>query len=90
MRLQELLNLMVFFYCDLVSGDDSQHAREFSGEEIIKTDHEKGTVQTYFNLEKIHLMIEGIFDLVECILIRRENVLKGCFSCRYHIVLKKI
>jgi len=79
-----------FFYCDLISGDDSQHAREFNGEEIIKTDHEKGTLQSYFNLEKIHLMIKGVFDLVECNLIKRKNVLLGVYSSRYHLVLKKM
>jgi SAM-dependent methyltransferase len=32
------------FYCDLISGDDSSHAREFSGEQVVKTMHEQGTV----------------------------------------------
>lgn len=78
------------FYCDLISGDDSRHAREFSGEEIVRTTHEQGTVQLYFNLTKILSMIEGAFEIDECNLVRRENVLRGGYTSRYHLVLRRI
>lgn len=77
------------FYCDLISGDDSQHAREFSGEEIVSTAHEEGTIQLYFNLAKIQSMIDGFFEIDECNLIRRENVLRGGYTSRYHLVLRR-
>lgn len=89
----ELARVMVpggRFYCDLISGDDSKHAREFSGEEIVNTAHEQGTIQLYFNLETIRRMINGVFEIDECNLIRRENVLRGGFSSRYHLVLRRI
>ncbi|HEY8101587.1 MAG TPA: class I SAM-dependent methyltransferase [Burkholderiaceae bacterium] len=78
------------FYCDLISGDDSKHAREFSGEEIVNTAHEHGTIQLYFNLAKIQSMIEGVFEIDECNLVRRENILRGGYTSRYHLVLKRI
>lgn len=78
------------FYCDLISGDDSKHSREYNGEEVVTTDHEHGTVQLYFNLSKIYSMIAGLFEVVECILIRREEVLRGGYSSRYHLILKKV
>lgn len=78
------------FYCDLISGDDSRHAREFSGEETVTTAHEHGTVQLYFNMAKIQTLIHGIFRIEECNLIRRENVLRGGYSSRYHLVLERI
>lgn len=78
------------FYCDLISGDDSNHAREFSGEEIVSTQHEKGTIQLYFNLERIHSLIGGEFSIRECILVRRENVLLGGYTSRYHLVLERL
>lgn len=78
------------FYCDLISGDDSRHAREFNGEEIVNTAHEQGTVQLYFNLTKILSMIDGAFEIDECNLIRRENVLRGGYASRYHLVLRRI
>lgn len=89
----ELSNKMVtggYFYCDLISGDDSNHAREYSGEEIVESDHEHGTVQLYFNLQKIYSLIGGVFKIVECILIRHEDVLIGGYFSRYHLVLEKI
>ena len=78
------------FYCDLISGDDSRHAREFNGEEIVSTAHEQGTVQLYFNLAKILSMIDGVFEINECNLVRRENVLRGGYTSRYHLVLRRI
>jgi SAM-dependent methyltransferase len=78
------------FYCDLISGDDSQHTREFSGEEIVNTAHEQGTVQLYFNLAKIQSMIQGVFEIDECNLVRREDILRGGYSSRYHLSLRRI
>lgn len=78
------------FYCDLISGDDSGHAREFSGEQVVNTEHEKGTVQLYFNLTKIMSLIEDVFEVDQCTLIRRENVLQGGYTSRYHMILRRI
>lgn len=78
------------FYCDLISGDDSTHSREFAGEEIVDTEHEKGTVQNYYNYSKIKELIGNDFEILEANLIRRENVITGNYTSRYHLVLKKI
>lgn len=88
----ELARAMVpggLFYCDLISGDDSAHAREYAGEQLVSTAHERDTIQSYFNLAKIQAMIEGSFEITECNLIRRENVLAGGFISRYHLVLSR-
>lgn len=89
-ELARVMSIGGLFYCDLISGDDSKHAREFSGEEIVTTVHEHGTVQLYFNLEKIKAMIHGVYEIAECNLIRRENVLSGGFASRYHLILRRI
>jgi ubiquinone/menaquinone biosynthesis C-methylase UbiE len=89
----ELARVMDFgglFYCDLISGDDSQHSREFSGEEVVQTVHEQGTIQLYFNLAKIQSMIQDSFEIIDCNLVRRENILRGGYASRYHLVLKRI
>lgn len=78
------------FYCDLISGDDSHHAREFTGEEVVNTMHERGTIQLYYNFSTIQAMIENLFKIEECNLIRRENILQGGYTSRYHLILKKI
>lgn len=77
------------FYCDLISGDDSFHAREYSGEEIVGSLHEQGTVQSYFNYTKINQLIDDFFEIVECLLIKNENILTGTYTSRYHMVLRR-
>lgn len=76
------------FYCDLVSGDDSAHAREFSGEEKVSTAHECGTIQCYYNFTRVNELIADFFELLACNLIRCENVLSGNCIARYHLVVK--
>ncbi|TBL73002.1 class I SAM-dependent methyltransferase [Paenibacillus thalictri] len=90
---KDLFRVMVpggLFYCDLVSGDDSSHSREFCGEDIVAEDHEKGTVQSYFNYEKLVDLFNGYFEFVEVLLIRKENIHTGSFISRYHLVLRRI
>jgi len=89
-ELARVMHVGGLFYCDLISGDDSQHSREFSGEEVVQTAHEQGTIQLYFNLAKIQSMIQDVFEIVDCNLVRCENILRGGYTSRYHLVLKRI
>ena len=89
----ELARVMVpggLFYCDLISGDDSSHAREYSGAEVVRTKHEENTVQLYFNMQLIRDLIRDCFAIKECKLIRSEDVLSGGYHSRYHLVLSRI
>lgn len=77
------------FYCDLISGDDFAHAREFCGEDVVTSSHEHGTIQSYYNFAKVNELIAGLFEIEEVLLIRRENIVQGGFSSRLHVVLKR-
>jgi len=77
------------FYCDLISGDDSLHFREFDEEEVVQTSHERGTIQLYFNFAKIRSLMDSLFDIVECMLIKKESVISNQSRARYHLVLRK-
>lgn len=78
------------FYLDLISGDDSDHAREFDGEIVVESVHEQGTVQSYFNFGKIEdLIADSGFTLEECVLVHRQDVTRGGRKGRYHLVLRK-
>jgi ubiquinone/menaquinone biosynthesis C-methylase UbiE len=77
------------FYCDVVSGDDSSHFREYDKEEMVQADHEQGTIQSYFNFAKIRSMIDSLFEIVECQLVKKESVLSTLSTARYHLVLRK-
>lgn len=78
------------FYCDVISGDDSLHFREFDKEEIVQTEHEKGTIQSYFNFTKITSMVSPLFHMVECMIVKKESVISNQSSARYHLVLRKV
>jgi len=77
------------FYCDLISGDDSLHFREYDEEEVVQTMHESGTVQAYFNFAKIRSLVDSFFDIVECMLIKKESVISNQSCARYHLVLRR-
>ncbi len=77
------------FYCDLISGDDSNHARQFAGDQIVRTEHERDTIQSYFNFARIERLLAGGFRMLQCKLIRHTDVLTGTFHSRYHVALRK-
>jgi len=78
-----------YFYCDLVSGDDSAHSSGYFGEEIVQTEHELNTTQLYFNRELIEKTVSPYFNIQEMILIKREDIELKNFTSRYHLVLTK-
>lgn len=78
-----------YFYFDVVSGDDFEHYREYAGEELVKNVHEKNTIQSYFNYEKIKVLIGDNFEIEECVIIQRESVINRVKNSRYHVTVKK-
>lgn len=81
-------NGMIYF--DVVSGCDYNHYREYDGEEIVETQHESGTIQSYFNWNKINLLLRDKFKIKEAILVQRESVINQSKNSRYHIIAEKI
>lgn len=78
------------FYIDLISGDNSDHFPEFNQEEIVTNNHEKGTIQSFFNWSKIEILTQGKWQIKEAFKIKRDSVISNGFYSRYHMVLKKI
>jgi len=77
-------------FISLISGDDSEHYREYDGEEEVKAEHEKGTIQSYFNYTKILKLVEGTnFNIKWCRLIQEIGVNHKYKYGRYYIVLEK-
>lgn len=78
-------------YIDLVSGDDSAHSPDYSGEEVVTGPHESGTIQTYFNFRLLDDLIAERFELISCNLVRKEELSgMGGWSSRYHVVLRPL
>lgn len=87
-----------YFYLSLISSssialfdlDSHKNDKNFNGEIEVKETHEFGTIQSFYNLEKIHSLIEGTdFEIIWGELIENHNLLNGTTHGRYHLVLEK-
>jgi SAM-dependent methyltransferase len=79
-----------YAFISLIRGNDLLHGRDYSGEEVVQQDHEKGTVQSYFNWHKINLLLESTgFSILWCHLLTEESVLSADVNSRYYLVLAK-
>ena len=78
------------FYCDLISGEDSLHPNGFYGEEVIKNEHEKNTIQLYFNTELIKKFFEPFFKIETCKIIKNYDLFTNNYHSRFHLILRKI
>jgi len=77
-------------FISFISGDDSEHYREYSKEEIVQTEHEKNTIQCYYNWTKINDLISITnFKPIWAQLHIRESLLDRYKYGRYFIVLGK-
>ncbi len=73
------------FYFDLITNEKKEAKKK-----IVKTSHEKGTVQYYYNDEGIDNLLNGLFEIKEKILVKRTNLISEFSSHRYHIIAEKI
>jgi len=77
-------------FISLVSGDNSQYYREFAGEETVATPHEQGTIQSYYNWEKIQRLLAGTaWQITWSRLISEESLQTRCRIARYYLVLSR-
>ena len=76
-------------YFDVVSGYDYDHYREYEGEEVVTTKHENLTIQSYFNWNKINVLLKDKFIIKEAFLIQRESVISKNKNSRWHIIAEK-
>lgn len=74
-----------YFYCNLISGDDSSHDSNFSGEETVRSLHEQDTIQSYFNRAKIDALLGKWFNILSCTQVRVSNPDLGTYHSRWHV-----
>ena len=89
-EINRVLKPGAFFYCDLIAGRIQTLEVESSGEEIVKTDHEYGTIQSYFDLNKIHYLIEPYFEILDINLVTNHDIKKDERNGRYYTVFRKL
>ena len=87
-EIDRVTNTLAFI--SLISGDNSEHYSEYAGEEIVQTVHERGTIQSYFNMQKINKLISNTsFKIKWCHLITEESTLDRYKYGRYYVALEK-
>ena len=79
-----------YIFFSVVSGKTGYRPLEYSIEEEVKTDHEFGTIQSYFNWEKILKLIENTgFSVKWSRLISEDGVNELYNNSRYYIIIER-
>ena len=79
-----------YVFISLISGDDSSHYREFGGEEDVETEHEEGTIQSYFNYSKIEDLVAGTeLSLKWGRLVSEESIVDQYKLSRYWLLFEQ-
>jgi ubiquinone/menaquinone biosynthesis C-methylase UbiE len=79
-----------YVFISLISGDDSSHYREFGGEEVVETEHEEGTIQSYFNYSKIEDLVAGTeLSLKWGRLVSEESIVDQYKLSRYWLLFEQ-
>jgi ubiquinone/menaquinone biosynthesis C-methylase UbiE len=76
-----------YFYCNLISGDETGRSADFCGEVVVEAQHERDTIQSYFNREKIDCLLNGEFEILSYALhqIREDG---GQRIGRWHVIAR--
>lgn len=78
-----------YFYCSLISGDQTGFDPDFCDQEIVATEHEKSTFQSYFNKTKIRRLVEPLFEILSCQLHQIIDPSKNTHSGRWHVISRR-
>jgi SAM-dependent methyltransferase len=79
-----------YFYCNLISGDETGREANFCGEVVVDAQHERNTIQSYFNKAKIGRLIEPLFEIVSLQLHQIHDERAGRFFGRWHVVSRRL
>ena len=78
-----------YFYCNLISGNETGRDKDFCGEVVVEGKHECNTVQSYFNRVKIRRLLEPMFEIVSCHLHQISDPVAGTWQGRWHVVSRR-
>ena len=77
------------FYCDLISGDETGRSPDFAEEVVVDKSHERGTIQSYFDQDKIRALLEPHFHIHSLTLVRHVDGPTERHRGRWHVVSKR-
>ena len=77
-----------YFYCSLISGDETGRDPLFSEELMVTSRHEANTIQSYFDYTKVKRLLEPFFEIKDCYLVQIRNH-TGQHYGRWHVVSRR-
>jgi SAM-dependent methyltransferase len=78
-----------YFYCNLISGNETGREPDFWGEVFVDTKHERNTIQSYFNKVKIGRLLEPLFEIVSLQLHQIHDEKARRHFGRWHVVSRR-
>jgi SAM-dependent methyltransferase len=78
-----------YFYCSLISGDETGRDPNFCDEEVVSARHEHNTIQSYFNRTKIRRLIEPLFEILSTSLHQVRTFPGDTHRGRWHVVARR-
>jgi ubiquinone/menaquinone biosynthesis C-methylase UbiE len=79
-----------YFYCNLISGDETGRSSDYEGEVIVDSAHEKGTTQSYFSYQKILRLLDQRFTIIASELHQVTDQLNQTRFGRWHIISRRL
>jgi SAM-dependent methyltransferase len=78
-----------YFYCNLISGDETGRSADFCGDVMVKTELERNTIQSYFSEPQIVRLLSPVFELLSCELHQVNNPVSGKRHGRWHVISRR-
>jgi ubiquinone/menaquinone biosynthesis C-methylase UbiE len=78
-----------YFYCNLISGDETGRDPNFNGEEVANKVPENRVIKSYFNRTKIRRLIEPQFEIISCKLHQISDPVLNERSGRWHVISRR-
>lgn len=77
-------------YFDVIDTEDASFNKSLGFDQLVESKHEEGTIQSYYNEDRINELIDGKFDIVENYTIKKTNCLNPeSVVSRFHVIIKK-
>ena len=78
-----------YYYCNLISGDRKGKDPSFTGDEVVDTRHELGTIQSYYDETTVRDLFEEYFEFVNFFLLDHRSVIHDVHHGRWQMVMRR-
>jgi hypothetical protein len=76
-------------HIDLISNCDSNIDSHFFGDKLVNDPHENGTIQSYFNSQKINKLLGDMFSIKEICHVKHEYLESAAVHSRFYVQVER-